>query len=388
VPDGRPWDWNRARSSGYQPRDDHIQALHWDGHKLTTLWRAGGIPSGPRGGLDYDTRLYGAPVVYAGRVWVAGIRPAKATQDRWEVWAFGLDPETGQAQIRTHIGTGTPMRTGRMDEVIPTSPAASRGRIVIGTSLGMLAAVDARDGRVQWVQRYSRAVETERGRVRNRDRRDDGARASSFSNEPPIIARDHIYVTPTDGHNLLVLWDRPLTSSRALSILELDRMALVSTSQVEHIAGVVLPEKGREGSVALVCQGDEAEIPGTLVGVYALRGRHGQSREEHEPRWPVFADEFAALWKGIGPTGYGAQPYGRALMTETEVFVSQEHGIAVFELIDKDGDGNLLGLLDMSRVPEAMRKGMRGRPYGNLIPVPGGGLVAVNATSIACWRPR
>ena len=388
VPDGRAWDWDRARGSGHSARDDRIQAFHWDGRTLTTLWRAGGTPAGPRKGLETDTRLYGAPVVYAGLVWVGGIRPAKATQDRWEAWVFGLDPETGEARVRTHLGTGTPMRTGRMDEVIPTSPAAARGRVVVGTSLGILAAVDAQDGRVRWAYRYSRAVETERGRVRNRDRRDDGARASTFSNEPPILAGDHLYATPTDGHELLVLYNRPLTRERALRILELDRMALVSTSQVEHVAGVVLPRADREGSLALVCQGDEAEIPGALVGVYALRGRRGEARADHAPRWPLLEDEFTALWKGIAPTGYGAQPYGRALVTETEVFVSQEHGIAVFELVDRGGDGNLLALLDMSRVPKPLRAGMRGRPYGNLIPVPGGGLVAVNATSIACWRPK
>jgi hypothetical protein len=386
VPDGRPWDWSRDRASGVRPRNDHVQAFHWSGRALTPLWHTGGLaPTSQLNGLAYDTRLYGAPVVYRGLVWVAGVRPAQATQDRWEAWLFALDPHTGQARLRTHIGTGTPMRTGRVDEVIPTSPAAAHGRVIVGTALGMIAAVDARDGRIQWIYRYDRAVETERGQRRNRDHRDDGARSSSFSNEPPIVTGDQVYVTPTDGDDLLVLADRPLTRERRLVCYEENRELRLTGSLMEHVAGVVLPQEGREGSLALVCQGDDGEIPGALVGVYALLDGGQGHRAGQVLRWPLEGPELTSLWQGIGPTGFGAQPYGRALVTGKELFVSQDHGIAVFELLDSGHDGHLLGVLDADDIPEALRKGMQGRPYGNLIPVPGRGLVAVNATSVAFW---
>jgi hypothetical protein len=96
VPDGNPWYIGRAVGDIERRRNDHIQAYHWDGQeRLTRLWRVGGllrqseirqIEAAGLERLPPDTRLYGAPLLYQGRVWVAGIRPAQATEDRWEAW--------------------------------------------------------------------------------------------------------------------------------------------------------------------------------------------------------------------------------------------------------------------------------------------------------------
>ena len=64
----------------------------------------------------------------------------------------------------------------------------------------------------------------------------------------------------------------------------------------------------------------------------------------------------------------------------------QEHGIAVFELEDRNRDGShFLALLDQNAFDPKLAASVQGRPYGNLIPIPGKGLVSVNATSIAFW---
>jgi len=383
VPDGADWSWDRARRRGPDARDDHIQAFHWNGRDLTRLWRAGGTASpSRRGGLAYDTRLYGAPIVYGGRIWVGGVRAAKATQDRWEGWLYSFNPHTGRVVTSTHVGTGTPMRTGRMDEVIPTSPAARHGRVVIGTALGIVAAVDVNDGRIRWAHRYNRAVETERGNVRNRDRRDPGLRTSSFCNEPPLLTGGRCYLTPTDSEDLLILFERPRTAMRALLSEARPRDLGNSKHMVEHIAGVdTRHREGRGGSLVLVGQGQGGDPPGPLLTVY----------DAGTPNlaWPREAKELRSLWEGISPTGFGAQPYGRALVTTEEIYVPQEHGIAVFELEDRNGDGShFLALLDEGAFDPKLVGKIEGRPYGNLIPIPGKGLVAVNATSIAFWARR
>lgn len=382
VPDGSDWAWNRSRGRGRDVRDDHIQAFHWSGERLVPLWRIGGTAgASARGGLPYDTRLYGAPVVYAGRVWVAGVRTAKATQDRWEAWLYSFDPTSGRVVTRTHLGTGTPMRTGRMDEVIPTSPAAAHGRVIVGTSLGIVAAVDAHDGRLRWAHRYDRAVETERGRTRNRDRPDPGLRTSSFANEPPILTGGRCYLTPTDSEDLLILFDRPRLDLRALLSEARPRDLGNARHMVEHIAGVdPRPLGGRMGSLVLVGQGQGGDPPGPLVTVY--------DAWTPDLVWPKKAAELRALWEGISPTGFGAQPYGRALLTTREIYVPQAHGIAVFELVDANGDGShFLTLLDRGAFGAVEPRG-RARPYGNLIPVPGRGLVSVSATTVAFWGTR
>ena len=383
VPDGSGWTWQRRSRAGHDTRDDHIQAFHWNGSRLLHLWRVGGTGSpSQRGGLPYDTRLYGAPLLYRGRVWVAGVRAAKATQDRWEAWLYSFDPTTGRVATSTHLGTGTPMRTGRMDEVIPTSPAAAHGRVVVGTALGIVAAVDAADGRVRWAHRYDRAVETERGNVRNRDRRDQGLRSSSFKNEPPILADGRCYLTPTDSEHLLILFDRPRLDLRALLSEARPRDLGNAKHMVEHIAGVdVRRRENRAGSLVLVGQGQGGDPPGPLVTVY----------DAGTPNlaWPREARELRSIWEGISPTGFGAQPYGRALVTQGEIYVPQEHGIAVFELEDRDGDGShFLTLLDQRAFGAPAQQEQRGRPYGNLIPIPGKGIVAVNATTVAFWARR
>ncbi len=388
VPDGDSWRWDRARSeAGHPPRDDHLEAYHWDGKRLRFLWRAGGYTALDEeellaaGGLPDDTRLYGAPAVYRGRVWIAGIRPAKATQDRWEVWLYGLDPATGRAEVKTHLGTGTPLRTGRMDEVIPTSPAAAHGRVVVSTALGILAAVDASDGRVQWVHRYSRNVETERGRRRNRDSRDRGLRTRSFANEPPVLALDRCFVAPTDSNLVLTLFNRPRTAGRQLVARDPDLYNVGWKFMPEQIAGVVPPRGEHPSALVLVGKGEGGARPGSIVvvreAVVGERGLLWPRTDKPDPRG-------AEVWRGISPTGFGAEPYGRALVTAEEVFVPQAHGIAVFELVDRNGDGShYLGVLNRE---DMGAKDAPERPYGNLIPIPGRGLLAVSATTIAFWE--
>ncbi len=391
VPDGDKWSWDRSRSSGPTRRDDHIQAYHWNGERLAYLWRVGGATSRDkasdrafRGGLPNDTRLYGAPLVYRGRMWVAGVRPAKATQDRWEVWLYAFDPVTGQVATRTHLGTGTPMRSGRMDEVIPSSPAASHGRVVVSTSLGIIAAVDAADGRMRWIHRYDRSVETERGRRRNRDARDRGLRTTSFVNEPPILALDRCYVTPTDSNVVLSTFNRPVRRNRRLVVRARDRYDAGAWFMPEQIAGVAPGGPTWPPSIVLVGKGESGSLPGPMVVVHHALG--------DDQVWPQDAERplrAKELWTGGSPTGFGPEPYGRALVTEAEIFVPQADGIAIYELFDRDANGShFLGLLNRDDMDTATAKQAPPRPFGNLIPIPGQGIVAVSATTVAFWKRK
>jgi hypothetical protein len=391
VPDGRRWTgaWDIGRETG--PRDDHIQAYYWDGgrrNELVPIWRAGGTGHAA-GDLEDDTRLYGAPILYRDKVWVAGVRPARATTDRLEAWLFGLDPHTGRALSRTHIGTGTPVRTGRTDEVVPTSPAAAHGRVVVGTALGMVAAVDAKDGRLHWVYRYDRAVETERGHRRNRDFSDDAPRASSFANEPPILSQGRCYVTPTDSNELLILLDRPRGSTRTLSSHDQDRLMIGWDFLAEHIAGVAPGTDTDRPQLVVVGKGEHTRPPGPLVvSVGALDRASGWPGEkERESRSDVWRSLLN--WREESPTGFGPDPYGRALVTREEVFVPTYYGIAIYELQDRDGDGtHYLGVLDKEDMLVRAALEPPEKPYGNLIPLPGRGFAAVSATTIAVWVRR
>jgi hypothetical protein len=275
---------------------------------------------------------------------------------------------------------------GRMDEVIPTSPAAAHGRVIVGTALGMIAALDAYDGRIRWIYRYDRAVETERGVRRNRNRPDVGQRASSFANEPPILAEARCYVAPTDSNKLLILHDRPLGAGRSLLGEDRSRMIVAWFFMAEHIAGVAPARDGTGPQLVVVGKGEDSSPPGPLVTAVDALLRTPPWPDEKERALRV---EEKQSWSGVSPTGFGPEPYGRALVTAEEVFVPTWHGIAIYELADRDGNGtHYLGVLNRQAMlhPEPVPEDLT--PYGNLIPVPGRGIAAVSATTVAFWGRR
>lgn len=363
VPDGRSFNHDEPDVG---ERDDHIAAFHWDGRRLERLWTAGGSPE-ERGDEENGAgiRLFGAPLVYRDRIWVAGLKRSTAARDRIEAWLLALDPATGAVAVRTHLGTGTPVRRDRLDEVVPASPAAARGRVVVATSLGILAAVDAEDGRPHWVYLYNRAVETDRGNRRIAATADETERPSSFLNEPPLLVGHRVIALPTDGDQFCVLFDRPRGAQRLLRAYDgrlTHRIHSFYNFAAEHVAGVVPP--GPEGPplVLFVGQGQGREPPGPVAVARNLL-------------------TMADPWAEPSPTGFGGRPYGRALLTREELFVPLREGIAVFSA----RDGALRAVLDRDDVPVEFRAYAPETPYGNLIPVPGRGILSVSATTVAFW---
>ncbi len=359
VPDGSPWPITHdPKERKNTPRDDRLQAFHWDGEKLTHRFTVGGALE--RGGLDDQTRLYGAPLLYRGSLWMAAIRPEESTGDRWQVWLISFDPLTGQLRTRTHLSTGDPVRRGRLDEVIPTSPAAHRGRVVVGTSVGVVAAVTARDGRMAWAYRYDRETDPERER-RNARRPSQGGRATGFNNEPPILSMDRCFVTPLDGTSVFVLTNRPRGIGRTMRCQQLAREGAVVNMSIEHVAGVA----AQTGHLVLVGRGQDTGVPGPIAAVRDARSG-------------------GRVWEHPGPTLFALEPFGRALVTDREVFVPTRGGIAVYDLQKGGADR---GVLEVGMLPRDMREEFP-VPYGNLVPVPGRGLIALSATTITYWRRK
>ena len=361
VPDGRPFEpaiANRAPGA----RDDRIEALTWDGRMLRSRWTAGGMDTSP--GMPLDVRLYGAPLLYRDRLWVAGMRPAGTSSDRWEAWLFALDPETGRVAVRTHIGTGTPVRPLRQDEVIPTSPSGARGRVVVGTSLGIVAAVDARDGRMRWAFRNDRNIQSAR-RLRGRAARADKVpRGSSFANEPPVLAGERCYIAPIDGQYLYMLFNRPIGDGRMLLSKRFHHRKQFNDFEAEALAGVAAHPKDGIPLAIVTGQGINRSPPAPVV----------VARDVWPPR---------KRWSATTSTGLGAATFGRALVTRGEVIVPTRAGIEVYDL----ASGAERALLDLEDVPDKVREELP-RPYGNIVPVPGRGFVAVSTTSIAFWKRK
>jgi outer membrane protein assembly factor BamB len=315
-------------------------------------------------------RLYGTPLVYRGRIHVAGLRPTIASSDRIEAWHVSLDPATGRVESATLLGAGGPVRAGRDDEAMPASCAAAHGRVVVVTSLGIAAAVDAATGRTIWSCRY------DRGRPDGDDlgHRLDATietteRRSSFVNEPPVISDGRCFLAPTDARYVFAIADRPRGRARALRLWQRHRVDDFRNLAVEQVVGVVGAAYADTPMLVLAGQGYEGEgSPHTAV--VGLDPATGELR-----------------WERALPFATRPEPYGRALLTNDEVYVSTENGIARYRV----QDGEEIPLLDGASVQRDGGSledayGRRYEPIGNLIPIPGTGIVAVNADSISIWR--
>lgn len=356
----KDWDYEERR-------DDHLRAFLFDGHRLRPLWQVGGQNEG----VGLDARLYGSPLLYRGRLWIAGVRPTQGSSSHAETWLFGLDPRTGRLEVQTHLGTGSPIRDGRGDEAIPSSPAGARGRVVVVTGTGIVAAVDAGNGATQWAFRYDRDS-VDGGQLRRlRTTTSRSPRSSGFVNEPPLLAEGRCHVTPTDSCTEYVLLSRPQGPGRSLVSAAAKRDEIVTFHIVEQLVGIRPAGDGLGPTLVVAGQGQPppGDLPAPMVaGVDALYFENDQRR----------------IWGSMSPTGFGAETYGKGLLTETEVFVPTRHGIAVYDPVS----GADLGLLDASTLGPDRPLPEGTLPYGALIPVPGKGILAVNGTMVAYWARR
>jgi hypothetical protein len=362
------WTWYEGGGSASEAaagRDDHLLALHFDGERFVTLWRAGGTAEErPASGI----RLYGAPLLYRGRLWTAGVRSTES-KDRFEAWVLGLDPLTGRVEVETLLGTGNPVRNDRPDEAIPSSPAGAKGRVVVTTGLGIAGAVDARDGRVVWLFKYDRDVVDPSRAGRLKDARDEEERESVATNDPPLLALDRCFVAPTDSSKVLCLFDRPRGAAREIVSWRRWRLGTQFAGMAAEQLVAVVPDP-RAGAVLVVVgkgAAGEADPPGpVVVGLDAL-------------------EQGVLLWRAAAPGGGGSIPCGRAMATTTEVLVPTWDGIAVYET---RANGRLLAFLDLTTRDPAIegRLPADAFPYGNLLPVPGRGFVALGPDGPAYWR--
>ena len=347
-------------------RGDHVVAIRVGALGGRRLWEAGG--HAPTPGLPEGLGLHGTPLLYAGALHVAGLRVTKASKERFEAWHVALDPATGAVRSATFLGTGGPLRRGRDEEVVPSSCAAARGRVVLVTATGIAAAVDARTGRVQWSFRYDRGRPDgdEVGR-RLVDAAETPGRASSLSNQPPRLWDDRAVIAPTDSRTIVGLFDRPRGRRRLLRAWSVHRTDAFHDMAAEQVAGLAPARDGVPATLVVVGQGYPVDANAvTWTCVAGLDPYTGELR-----------------WARPLPFGREPEPFGEALVARDEVLVPTANGIARYAL----ADGSDRPALDASSVPAARLHRLREEEmlYGNLIPVPGKGFLAVHADGVAFW---
>lgn len=346
-----------------EPPWGEVLMVRWDGERLLKGWRASGFGSQPR--LPQGLSVFGAPCLHMGLAWVAGVRPSQATSDEVECWLVGLEPGTGEPQRLVRLGSGSPWRLKRLDEAIPSSPAAAHGRVVVATSLGWVAAVDAEDGRVAWIQRYDRTRETGRLTRLNAMEADLTPRVTGFANEPPLLAFGLVVVAPTDSHQLLGLATRPRGPGRHLVRWDpRDRRNHFDRMAVEALVGAA---------------GGDGEVPPTIVATG--KGDAGEGEPPGRVVCGLDPATGATRWSVAAATGHQPSTWGRAALCADRAWVPTLHGLLAVDL----RRGRAEGLLGRDLLPPGQAE-PESRWYGSLVPLPGEGLVAVHEGHITFWR--
>jgi len=257
------------------------------------------------------------------------------------------------------------VRRRRSDEILPGSCAAARGRVLVSTALGVASAVDARTGRTRWTYRYDRGAPDGESTVRRLEEPlESSPRRSSFATEPPLVFDGMCFLTPTDARTLFATFDRPRGARRLLTAWKRSRTEGFPNFALEHLAGVTDGRGGAPPTLVGVGQGYRVEPTELHASVIALDPATGDLR-----------------WARALPDGGPPEPYGRAAVTADAVFVPTRGGIAAFRL----SDGSDLPFAGPDALPE------EADPVplsGNLVVVPGRGLLAVNSRFAALWRGR
>jgi hypothetical protein len=192
-------------------------------------------------------------------------------------------------------------------------------------------------------------------------------RASSLSNQPARLFEDLAVIAPTDARTILAVSDRPRGPRRLLRVWSLHRTDAFRDMAVEQVAGVAPARDGVPATLVVVGQAFVVDpLSDTSTCVAGLDPATGELR-----------------WERALPFGGEPEPFGDALVARDEVLVPTARGIARYAL----ADGADRPALDRTSIPQSRLRTLREREilFGNLVPVPGLGVLAVNADGVAFW---
>ncbi|MEX0679007.1 MAG: PQQ-binding-like beta-propeller repeat protein [Pirellulales bacterium] len=150
----------------------------------------------------------GAPVVDGSDLYVA----MRKSDVRPQAYVACFDVETGRRRWRTMVCSAETPGGGQVAEITHNLLTFDQGTLYYNTNLGVVAAISARDGRLQWATLYPRA---EKAAPDGRDKR-----TAHFYRDlnPCIYDRGKLLVAPADCESIFALdagsgelvWDSPL----------------------------------------------------------------------------------------------------------------------------------------------------------------------------------
>lgn len=244
-------------------------------------------------------QFLGSPLVLGDAVLVAG-RSSKPTQQFEDCWVLCLDLATGKYRWSSYIGSSSAagamwgMQGGTVAGFSDNAAhlAYGDGRIYVMTNLGALAALDAYNGTILWLNIYPRNVP--QGMDPNMGFNQWGmaqvqqASRRPWTYNPVIVQQGKLFALPADGR-FLMIYD-------AATGVEVKRVRLSHLGECDTVVGVL---------------GDRLVVTG-VDRIYCLN-------------WPKYdAEQFnddMLHWRVGYPGGMAFPVRGRGFMTTTSVFI-------------------------------------------------------------------
>jgi outer membrane protein assembly factor BamB len=223
----------------------------------------------------------GVPVGDGRRIYVAMRRSDVSPRE----YVACFDAATGTRQWRTAIGAADTIAGGSTDEITHNLLTMVGNRIYLNTNLGLLAALDAESGNIEWIIRYDRLV----GKTFNVG----AAVPSHFDRDPaPCVYHDGLlFVAPSDSPAIFALdadtgktvWQQNHLPD-VLQLLGVVGANLIASgdriSSLDILSGRVnwtWPESGRAGIRGMgrgLIAGSEIFWP-TRTAIYVLDPKNG-----------------------------------------------------------------------------------------------------------------
>jgi tetratricopeptide (TPR) repeat protein len=177
---------------------------------------------------DEKWSFEGSPVVQGPDLYVA----MRKSDVRPQAHVACFDVETKRMRWRTMVSAAETAGGGQSEEMTHNLLTLAQGTIYYNTNLGAVAAISARDGRLQWATLYHRARRAPDGRDR---------RAAHFYRDlnPCVYHRGTLYVAPADCESIFaldagsgeLLWETQLADD-AVHLLGVGRGNLLASGDV------------------------------------------------------------------------------------------------------------------------------------------------------------
>jgi outer membrane protein assembly factor BamB len=226
---------------GYGLRDTKLVCLDRASGRQKWIADRKSLPAEPTSLQNLD--FSGSPLVVGDSVYVQ-LRGGKGVQFE-DSYVLALEAETGKFKWACYVASansnadywdGNPL--GAIFRQNMSHLAYSSGRLYALTNLGAMAAIDAYDGTVVWLNLYNRdpiPTNTLRlmGRGWNRAPRgiSNNATVKPWSSNPVMVTQGKVFILPSDGSNVLI-YD-------AASGKEIKRISMNDYAGADAILGIV-----------------------------------------------------------------------------------------------------------------------------------------------------